>query len=151
MTPAVPVGASLACRPLGLGPATWCHMISPKLPRIHLSTDRSEHWCRVLLGPWDKHPVALKLPSTLPLMSQVLVSSGFLVGDCSVGKEECHLEGIVGPQSCCNVGAVGVPSPRNCNLGIGDYGHHWRVFSVKPSSSGKGECRQAPRCGHWRP
>lgn len=46
--------------------------------------------------------------------------------------------GIVGPQGHYNVGVVGDPSPRNCNLGIGEDGHWERVFSVKASGKCKG-------------
>lgn len=69
MSPAVPAGASMACRPLGLGSGTWCHLISQKLPRIHLPTDRSGHEFRVLLEPCDQHLVVLKLCQTLPLVN----------------------------------------------------------------------------------
>lgn len=77
-----------------------------------------------------------KLPQTLPL-GRIF---GSLVGGRSVerGKESAVWTGIVGPQGHYNVGVVGDPSPRNCNLGIGEDGHWERVFSVKASGKCKG-------------
>lgn len=51
----------------------------------------------------------------------------------------------MGPQSRYSVGAVGAPSLRNCNLGMGECGHWGRVFSVKASSSGRGVVGQGLR------
>lgn len=77
--------------------------------------------------------------------------SDFTLGELSAGPRvsggtlqyreregECCLEGIVSPQSLCNVGAVGALSPRNCNLGMGEYDHWGKVFSVKTAGRGSG-------------
>ena len=62
---------------------------------------------------------------------------------CREREGECCLKGILDPPSCCNVGAVGEPSSRNCNLGMGECGDPGTVFSVKASGSGSGVGRQA--------
>ena len=90
--------------------------------------------------------MALKLPQTsLSEQSAGLlqVPGGRL--QCRDREEECCLKGSLGPQSSCNVGAVGALSCQSCNLGMGVCADPERVFSVKASGSGRELGRQGSR------